>query len=166
MNLSFRIAGAGDIDDVALLIDALDRHYLGDAEAPGLPATRAMVEAAMAANEGTRFLIARADGAPAGIACFAILRPGHRLAGLIFLKDLYVTAEHRDRGVGRALMVELAAYARREGIGRIELTTEPRNPDAVRFYERLGAMKPEKIYFRFPPEALAALAHGADAPNG
>ncbi|WP_342360193.1 GNAT family N-acetyltransferase [Terrarubrum flagellatum] len=166
MSLSFRLAGPDDVAHAAAMIDAIDRHYLGDDKAPGLAATTEMVAKAIHAHEGTRFLLAFDGGTPVGVACFAILRPGHRLSGLIFVKDLFVLAERRGGGTGKALLGWLAAYAKENGIGRMELTTEPRNPGAVRLYESLGAEKPEKIYFRFPPEVLTRLARDHGPPKG
>lgn len=144
-----RLAGREDAAAIAAMIDVLDRYYIGDARAPGLAATLAMVERVFDTAEGTRFALAFVDGRAVGIACFAVLRPGHRLGGVLFLKDLFVRAEARGAGVGVALVRFLAAVARREGIGRIDLTTERDNVDAQRLYERLGAARQDKVFYRF-----------------
>ncbi|MER8535808.1 GNAT family N-acetyltransferase [Mesorhizobium sp. M1005] len=70
------------------------------------------------------FALAFVDGEVCGLASVAIAHPGIDLERLLFLKDLFVRDTARDDGVGRALMAFLAGNCMREGIGRIDLTTE------------------------------------------
>jgi GNAT superfamily N-acetyltransferase len=51
------------------------------------------------------------------------------------LEDLFVDPAHRRRGIARALLADLAASARRDGITHIEVTA---NPHADRFYRDVG----------------------------
>ncbi len=80
----------------------------------------------------------------------------------IHLEDLFVRAEARSTGVGRALVVELASLARRAGYGRVEWSVLDWNEPALRFYRGLGGVPlPEWIGYRLDDEALAGLAEGA-----
>jgi GNAT superfamily N-acetyltransferase len=58
----------------------------------------------------------------------------------IYLEDLYVRPEERGRGVGRALVSELAAIADRSGYRRVEWSVLDWNEPALRFYRSLGAV--------------------------
>jgi GNAT superfamily N-acetyltransferase len=84
-------------------------------------------------------LIARADGGPAGFALFFhnystfLARPG------IYLEDLFVVPALRGRGVGKALLREVARIARDRGCGRLEWSVLDWNTPAIEFYESLGA---------------------------
>ncbi|MDJ1159700.1 GNAT family N-acetyltransferase [Chelatococcus sp. SYSU_G07232] len=147
--LTCRFATAADATAVAGLIDALDRYYLGEARAPGYARTLAMVETVFATREGTHFLLASLGDRPVGVACLAVLRPGHRLQGVVFVKDLFVLEALRGRGIGAAMLRAIAAFARDSGIGRIDLTTDMANAGARRLYERLGATRMEKVFYRF-----------------
>ena len=93
------------------------RKWLGD-ESPAYP----------------HFALAFADGAVAGLASVAIAHPGIDLERLMFLKDLFVREDARNAGAGQALLGFLAGHCLREGIGRIDLTTEDWNEGALRFY--------------------------------
>ncbi|HEY8565107.1 MAG TPA: GNAT family N-acetyltransferase [Beijerinckiaceae bacterium] len=157
-DFALALATLDDAPEVAWLIRALDVHYLGEERAPSDEAARAMVERCLREREGTRFLLARQGGMPVGIACFTIVRPGHQLGGVLFLKDLFVVTSARGGGIGRALLAGLANHARDHGTTRIDLTTEPGNAGARKLYERLGARQIEKVFYRFGPEALAALS--------
>jgi len=160
IDLQISLAGSGtqDVGEAGWLITALDTHYLGDGKARPQADAEAMVARALADGEGGRFAIAWLGVQPAGIACFGVLRPGHRLAGVLYLKDLFVVAPLRGQGIGRALLAWLAAHALQNGYGRIDFTTEAGNQAAQRFYEALGAVRQPKVFYRVEGEALAALA--------
>ena len=103
-------------------------------------------------------VIAEEDGKPIGFALFFhtfstfLARPG------IYLEDLFVLADHRGRGVGRALLAHLAQLAVERGCGRLEWAVLNWNQDAIRFYERLGARpNSEWTVYRLTGEALSAL---------
>ena len=51
------------------------------------------------------------------------------------IEDLFVDPDWMRRGVGRALVADLIALARRRGVRRVEVTG---NPHARAFYERVG----------------------------
>jgi GNAT superfamily N-acetyltransferase len=103
-------------------------------------------------------VIAEKDGKPIGFALFFhtfstfLARPG------IYLEDLFVLAEHRGRGVGRALLAHLAHLAVERGCGRLEWAVLNWNQEAIRFYERLGARpNSEWTVYRLAGEALGSL---------
>lgn len=54
------------------------------------------------------------------------------------IKRMFVAADARGRGVGRALLVELERRAREMGFSLARLDTGPRQPRAQRMYERAG----------------------------
>jgi ribosomal protein S18 acetylase RimI-like enzyme len=59
------------------------------------------------------------------------LRRGH-------VEMLVVSAAHQRRGAGRALMAEVASWARRQGAAELVLTVWSGNRAAEAFYDRLG----------------------------
>jgi ribosomal protein S18 acetylase RimI-like enzyme len=59
------------------------------------------------------------------------LRRGH-------VEMLVVSAAHRRRGLGKALMDEVASWARRQGAAELVLTVWAGNRAAEAFYDRLG----------------------------
>jgi ribosomal protein S18 acetylase RimI-like enzyme len=59
------------------------------------------------------------------------LRRGH-------VEMLVVSAAHQRQGLGRLLMAEVAAWARRQGAAELVLTVWAGNRAAEAFYERLG----------------------------
>ena len=86
-----------------------------------------------------RVLIAEWDRRPAGFALFFYNystwqgRPG------LYLEDLFVHPEFRGRGIGKALLVELAKMAVKENCGRFQWQVLDWNQPSIDFYEALGA---------------------------
>ncbi|HVT87753.1 MAG TPA: GNAT family N-acetyltransferase [Tepidisphaeraceae bacterium] len=84
-------------------------------------------------------LIARLNNEPVGFALFFhnystfLARPG------IYLEDLFVLPAHRNKGVGKALLVKLAQIARERNCGRLEWSVLDWNQPAIDFYQRIGA---------------------------
>ena len=157
--ISIVFATPADAPRVAELIGAMDAHYRPGQTLPPAGDYRAMVAATLGEREGTRFVLASgADGAPLGLACIAVIRPGRDLKGLVYLKDLFVVEAARGRGLGRRLMAFIARFAADNGIGRIDFTTDRGNEGAQRLYAALGAQAVEKIYYTLPGVRLAALA--------
>lgn len=103
-------------------------------------------------------VLAMEEALPIGFALFFhtfstfLARPG------IYLEDLFVLADQRGRGVGRALLAHLARLAVERGCGRLEWAVLNWNQDAIRFYERLGARpNSEWTVYRLSGESLGAL---------
>jgi GNAT superfamily N-acetyltransferase len=144
-----RLATLEDVADVAALVRAVDLHYVGPEVAQPLEPTIGMVGRSMLEAEGTRYALAYHEGRAVGLACFAVLRPGFKLSGLLFVKELFVESKARGEAVGAVLMRWLADHARAKGLTRIDLTTDGTNTGAQAFYERLGAERMNKVFYRF-----------------
>ena len=80
-------------------------------------------------------------------------RPG------LYLEDLFIKPEKRERGYGRALLVDLAKIALDRGCGRMEWAVLDWNEPAIKFYRSLGAKPMEEwTVFRLTRDGIAKLA--------
>ena len=119
---------------------------------------------AMLARDGfgahLRFLalIAEWNRAAAGYAiCFPIYSSFQGPA--LFLEDVYVRPQFRDKGIGQALIGEVAAMALREGCGALRWDVLAWNQPAIDFFKRLGAIfLDDRKTIRIGGEALQGLA--------
>lgn len=113
-------------------------------------------------TEPRRFhcLIAELSNAlPAGFALYFFNYSTWRGHAGIYLEDLYVSPEHRGKGIGKALLTRVAAIAVAEGCPRFEWSVLDWNQPSIDFYHQLGAvMKSEWKGMQVSGEALKALA--------
>jgi GNAT superfamily N-acetyltransferase len=80
----------------------------------------------------------------------------------LYLEDLFVRPSHRARGIGAAMLRELARLAVARGCGRFEWSVLDWNEPAIGFYRRMGAdVMPDWRICRVTGEALAALGEAA-----
>jgi len=121
-----------------------------------------LAEALFGAHPVAEALIARLDANPAICVGFALFFHTYSTflgRRSLWLEDLLVIPEHRGRGVGRTLLVALAALARARNCGRFEWAVLDWNKPAIRFYESLGAtVLPDWRIARVTGEALDRLA--------
>ncbi len=104
-------------------------------------------------------IIADLDSKPVGFALYFTSYSTWRGHHGIRLEDLYVTPEHRKKGIGRALLAHLARIAVDEGCPRLEWDVLEWNAPAIAVYERVGAhILNEWRIMRIEDAALKALA--------
>ena len=96
---------------------------------------------------------------PAGFALYFHNYSTWRGHSGIYLEDLYVSPEHRGRGIGKALLTRVAAIAVAESCPRYEWSVLDWNQPSIDFYQSLGAvMKTEWKGMQVSGAALTALA--------
>ena len=94
------------------------------------------------AERESRCLVARIGGRAVGYVSFkpqeTPANPFVKQRRAIYVDQLAVLEQERGRGVGRALVGEVAKLAAGEGFEVVALDTHVDNRDAQRFFERLG----------------------------
>ncbi|MQY28279.1 GNAT family N-acetyltransferase [Nocardia aurantia] len=77
----------------------------------------------------------------------------------IYLEDLYVTPAARGRGLGKALLIELARVAVERGYSRVAWSVLDWNTPSIDFYRAIGAQQQEQwLGYRLSGSALTRLA--------
>src|ERR1700712_5007139 len=80
----------------------------------------------------------------------------------IYLEDLYVQPDQRGSGLGKALLLNLAEIAVREGYARVEWSVLNWNAPSIAFYEALGAVPMQGwTVYRLTGPALARTGRGS-----
>lgn len=133
--IKVRPAIADDAEAVAAMAHALS-------EADGGRPSRFSAEAFRRDGFGDRpafhAVIAEIDGTPAGYAVYYWGYDTDSATRGVYLADLYVDAEMRRRGAGRALVIGVARAARDGGARWIFWSVLKRNRGARRFYKRIA----------------------------
>jgi GNAT superfamily N-acetyltransferase len=156
MTLRIRPAEAADVPVIVDLIRGLATFEKLEGQVS--MTEERLAESLFGQHRYAETLLAEDDGTPVGFALF--FHNFSTFLGLpgVYLEDLFVIPEHRGRGVGRALLRELARLAVERGCGRLEWSVLDWNRDAIGFYERLGARpNSEWTVYRLTGEALTSL---------
>ena len=107
-----------------------------------------------------RSLIAEWDGEAIGYALFFGIYSSLKGSG-IFLEDLFVREVFRGRGIGRALLRQVARIARQEGCYGMRWEVLDWNELAIKFYRSLGCKFFDELRQVFlEADALNRLADG------
>ena len=85
-----------------------------------------------------RILLAEWEQQPAGYALFFDYYSSFRGRGL-FLEDLFVRQQFRGKGVGKALLARVAAFAEKHHSFGVMFNVLDWNRSAIEFYQSLGA---------------------------
>lgn len=135
---------AADVTDAFEMLRAFlneDEHYLASSAAYGDRGFQGLNDALDLFLEqpelGFVWMAFDEDGA-AGICviCYAISTSMGSV--VVKLDDVSVKPDRRGLGVGTALLEQLKEQLRKESVKRIDVAVHMENPEARRFYERLG----------------------------
>ena len=104
-------------------------------------------------------LLAEVDGETAGFALFFHNFSTWQGRRGLYLEDLFVRPAMRGRGIGKALLCELARIAMERGCARMEWAVLDWNTPAIEFYRSLGAVPMDEwTIFRLTAPAIGRLA--------
>ena len=103
--------------------------------------------------------LAHSDSAPAGFALWFYNYSTFRGRHGIYLEDLFVRPALRGKGIGKALLANLAKRALAENCPRVEWSVLNWNEPSINFYKSLGAVAiDEWTVFRLTDDAMKRLA--------
>ena len=134
--LSIRLATFADVPLLKRLIHEL-AEYEGEPNAIRLT-EEDLIRDGFGPAPKFRAILAEDNGQPMG---YALFFPFYSTwsGSAIFLEDLFVRDAFRGRGIGKALLGEVARIARQEGCHTIRLDVLDSNAPAIQFYKSLGA---------------------------
>ena len=95
--------------------------------------------ALIAADQRNQLLVAEAGGRIVGTLQLTMI-PGLSRHGMVRaqIEGVRVSSDQRGKGLGGRMIEWAIEVARAQGCGLVQLTSDKRRPDAVRFYESLG----------------------------
>src|SRR5919108_3040429 len=152
------------LDDVPIILQLIRDLATYERAPDEVSATEEqLVDVLFGEKPAAEVLLASENETPVGFAVFFynfstwLGRPG------LYLEDLFVKPEHRGKGYGRALLIDLARIARQRGCGRMEWAVLDWNEPAIQFYRKLGAKPMEEwTVFRLTQDGIARLAAQPD----
>lgn len=148
------------VDDVPIILELIRALATYERAPDEVTATEEqLVDVLFTKKPAAEVLLAFENETPVGFAVFFHNFSTWLGRSGLYLEDLFVKPEHRGKGFGRALLVDLAKIARDRGCGRMEWAVLDWNEPAIQFYRKLGA-KPmdEWTVFRLTRDGIERLA--------
>jgi len=155
--LSIRPANEADVNLLAEFIRGIAEY---EKLADEVVADEAILrESFFGSRPSAEALIAEREGEPVAFAVFFENFSTFKGRSGLYLEDLYVKPEYRQKGIGKAILSHLAGIAVKRGCPRFEWVALDWNRNAIDFYEKLGAKQLTAWrIFRLNGDNLAKLA--------
>ena len=134
--LTFRSAERKDVPLILAFIRALAEY---EHMADQVVADEATLEEWLFDRQKAEVLFALLEGREVGFALFFHNFSTFLGRAGLYLEDLFVLPEYRNRGVGKAILRRLAALAVERRCGRLEWWCLDWNAPSIAFYRSLGA---------------------------
>jgi len=151
-------------DDVSLVFEFIKGLAEYERMLPEVSASRELLEHWLFDKQAAEVLFAMIDGREVGFALYFISFSTFLGKAGLYLEDLFVLPEYRKRGIGKALLEELAHIAVDRGYGRMEWAVLDWNEPSIGFFRSLGAVDmSEWTTYRLTGDALTKLAEGSEA---
>src|ERR1700738_4312682 len=159
MSITIRRARPGEAGLVLSLVRELAEYEKLVHE---VEASEAMLDAALFGDSPLLFCeIAEWHGEPVGFAVWFVNFSTFSGRAGIYLEDLFVRPAQRGKGIGKALLAQLAAECVANGWARLHWAVLYWNTPSIEFYKSLGAeVMDEWTVCRVTGPALTALAQG------
>ena len=161
--LKFRMAEA---KDTALILEFIKELAEYEELLDEVVATEEVLKEWLFEKQKAEVLIGEVREEPVGFALFFHNFSTFLGRAGIYLEDLYVRAQFRGKGYGKAFLNKLAGIAVERGCGRLEWWCLDWNRPSIEFYLEMGAepMSDWTVY-RISGETLEAMGRSAVCPH-
>jgi GNAT superfamily N-acetyltransferase len=148
-------------DDIPVILDLIRGLAEYEKARPEeVPVEEAVLrESLFGVRPAAEVLLAQVEGETAGFALFFHNFSTWQGRRGLYLEDLFVRPALRGRGIGKALLRELARIAMERGCARMEWAVLDWNTPAIEFYKSLSAVPMEEwTIFRLTAPGIGRLA--------
>lgn len=143
--MTIRMATLNDVDQIAPLFDAYRLFYRKSSDLSG---AKAFLSARLSAQEAVVF-VAESDLKIVGFTQLYPLFSSTNMTRLWLLNDLYVDAQHRKKGWGKALLKRAQEHCIATQASGLSLETEKTNAPGNALYPKMGFALDQEHHFYF-----------------
>ncbi|MDR1509444.1 MAG: GNAT family N-acetyltransferase [Synergistaceae bacterium] len=156
MSFSIRYA---EVSDSELILDFVKELAVFEGMEELVTATAADILDSLFGKKQAEAVLGEADSRPAAFALFYPVYSTFLGRANLFLEDLFVREEFRDRGFGREILAHVAKIAVERGAARLDWYVLDENENGAAFYRHTGAAPlTDRRTYRIEGENLLKLA--------
>jgi len=156
LDLNIRLAKE---NDCALLLVFIKELALYEKRPESVTASENDIYNLLFLKKTAQAIIAELDKEPAGFALFFYNVSTFEGKCGIYIEDMYVRDEMRNKGIGKSMFSFIGRHALDSGCNRLEWTVLKWNQPSINFYKKLGAEpKDEWDIYKLSGKALEKLA--------
>lgn len=157
--MEIRFYNDSDLAEAVKIFSELSLYYLGDNHSSASDISENLVNNILGPDSGVKLILAFDGNDAIGLATISLLYPAPRESAQLFIKELFVSENYQNLGVGKKIMGFIARYAKSKNCCRLDFTVDSDNFNAVHFYQKLGVPQLHtKHYFRAEIETIENLA--------
>lgn len=155
-NLTFRFA---EEKDVSLILDFIRKLAIYEKMQDDVVATEELLKEWIFDKKKAEVIFALYDNKEVGFALFFHNFSTFLGKAGVYLEDLFVLEEYRNRGIGKAVLKQLAKITVERGCGRLEWSCLDWNKPSIDFYLSLNAVCMEEwSVYRLTGQSLEDMA--------
>ena len=138
-NIKIRKAKKSDSKFILKLIDEL--ALFEKLSPPDKKGKDRLIRDAFSSNPHFNILLSESGKTISGYAFYFFTYSSFKARRTLYLEDIFISEKFRNKGIGKLFFSKLLEIARKNKCGRIEWVVLDWNENALRFYEKLGAME-------------------------
>ncbi|MGX5172517.1 GNAT family N-acetyltransferase [Aliikangiella sp. IMCC44653] len=139
MKLNYRSA---KLEDLESLVALLSNDQLGSQrEDAAIPLNRAYIEAfnAIVQDPNNELIVVELKNSVVGMLQVTFIPYlTHTGSWRCLIEGVRIHSEYRGKGLGEKMFAHAIQLAKNKGCNLVQLTSDKKRPDAIRFYEKLG----------------------------
>ncbi|NJK50219.1 GNAT family N-acetyltransferase [Candidatus Gracilibacteria bacterium] len=145
--------------DLSIILELIYLKAQFDGCPESVEATHQKLEETLFCGNPSQFILfAQIKGEIVGFASYHYIYSTFLAQSGIWLDDLYLKAEYRGFGIGKAFLKRLCQIAKEKKCGRIDWTVAIHNSRGINFYEKMGAKISQEVRLcRLDRNAIANL---------
>jgi len=138
--VKIKLRSAVKSDSKAILKLILELAEFEKLKPPDINGRKRLIKDAFSKNPPFKVILAEINSEIVGYSFYFFTYSSFVAKRTLYLEDIFISERCRSKGIGKLFFKELKKIAKKNKCGRMELVVLDWNVDAIKFYDKLGAI--------------------------